>query len=363
MSALRWFLCTAMLIGLPLIGIGLTNTPVLTYLEFPPLTRYILHATFDWTVFCIIAMLNLTAIVMLAYLLKTAADRSPAAGISPHRRFPVWGWLGAAVMLAGWWLAWTRFEWFAPLQKHTFSMPWVGYILLVNGWCQQRSGSCPITAWPGRFALLWPISALFWWFFEYLNRFVQNWYYVNVEDFGPFEYVGFASLAFATVLPAVSSTQHLLLTWPLLGQGLGRVLPIRMPHPKYTAAAALAAAGCGLVLMSVYPDVLYPLVWCAPVAILTALQTLWGRSTIFSPLVKGDWRMISTAAMAALICGFFWEMWNINSLAQWRYSIPYVDRFHLFAMPLLGYGGYLPFGLECLAATQVVWALAPQPAR
>jgi hypothetical protein len=25
-----------------------------------------------------------------------------------------------------------------------------------------------------------------------------------------------------------------------------------------------------------------------------------------------------------------------------------VDRYHLFAMPLLGYGGYLPFGLECL---------------
>jgi len=56
------------------------------------------------------------------------------------------------------------------------------------------------------------------------------------------------------------------------------------------------------------------------------------------------------AALAALICGFFWELWNIGSLARWHYAIPFVDRYPLFAMPLLGYGGYLPFGLICLAA-------------
>jgi hypothetical protein len=31
------------------------------------------------------------------------------------------------------------------------------------------------------------------------------------------------------------------------------------------------------------------------------------------------------------------------------YVIPYVDAFHLFEMPLLGYAGYLPFGLACAA--------------
>jgi hypothetical protein len=28
-------------------------------------------------------------------------------------------------------------------------------------------------------------------------------------------------------------------------------------------------------------------------------------------------------------------------------SIPYVQVFHIFEMPLLGYAGYLPFGLKC----------------
>jgi len=52
--------------------------------------------------------------------------------------------------------------------------------------------------------------------------------------------------------------------------------------------------------------------------------------------------------MAALVCGFFWEMWNYYSLAKWVYSIPYVHRFQLFEMPVLGYLGYLPFGLLCI---------------
>jgi hypothetical protein len=40
-------------------------------------------------------------------------------------------------------------------------------------------------------------------------------------------------------------------------------------------------------------------------------------------------------------------LWNFWSLAKWKYSIPFAHRFEIFEMPLLGYAGYLPFGLEC----------------
>ena len=33
-----------------------------------------------------------------------------------------------------------------------------------------------------------------------------------------------------------------------------------------------------------------------------------------------------------------------------KYSIGFFDFVHIFEMPLLGYGGYLPFGLETFAA-------------
>jgi hypothetical protein len=64
-------------------------------------------------------------------------------------------------------------------------------------------------------------------------------------------------------------------------------------------------------------------------------------------MADGDWHAAVASGLAALQCGFFWEMWNVYSLAKWRYSIPFVGRFQLFEMPILGYAGYLPFGLEC----------------
>jgi hypothetical protein len=41
------------------------------------------------------------------------------------------------------------------------------------------------------------------------------------------------------------------------------------------------------------------------------------------------------------------------SLAHWEYAIPFVHRFQIFEMPFLGYAGYLPFGLQCLAVAQL----------
>jgi hypothetical protein len=45
------------------------------------------------------------------------------------------------------------------------------------------------------------------------------------------------------------------------------------------------------------------------------------------------------------------EMWNFYSTPQnpnfWKYDVPYVNVLHVYEMPLLGYFGYLPFGMLC----------------
>ncbi len=46
-------------------------------------------------------------------------------------------------------------------------------------------------------------------------------------------------------------------------------------------------------------------------------------------------------------------MWNFYSLGHWEYTIPFVHTFEVFEMPLLGYAGYLPFGLECVAVVEI----------
>ncbi len=66
-------------------------------------------------------------------------------------------------------------------------------------------------------------------------------------------------------------------------------------------------------------------------------------------LSEGDWRPVISLFIGALICGFFWEMWNYFSYPKWVYHVPFVDFARIFEMPLLGYGGYLPFSLELFA--------------
>lgn len=191
------------------------------------------------------------------------------------------------------------------------------------------------------------VSALFWWSFEYLNRFVQNWYYVGIEDLSPGKYVLFATLSFSTVLPAVLGTCELLETFPFLYSGLHEYKTIDIRFPKATALMFFMLATAGLFGIGIYPNYLYPLLWISPLFIIIGIQVFAGMETLFTPLKQGNWKRIFLLAVSALICGFFWEMWNYFSYAKWIYSIPFVQSLHIFEMPLLGYAGYLSFGLEC----------------
>jgi len=368
---LRWSFFVLMLVGLPLMGIIAAGRDPSPYLEMPPVTRYVTHAGFSWPWFGFFAFADLMLIGGLLWAIRCGQLRKrevietpdfprelknvKSAVVLQHPgRFPWWGWAGMALCLASWLLAWKRFTWFWLFQPHTFLPIWAGFILAVNALAVKRSGSCLVLRRPFRFLLLFPLSAGFWWFFEYLNRFVQNWYYTGIEGMGPGEYSYYSSLAFATVLPGVLSMVDLLLTVPALGEGLARCRPLYLPRFPWIPLVTLATASVGLALIGIFPDQLFSLLWISPLLIIFSIQSLTGRRTLLSPLRIGDWRPLAVPALAAVLCGFFWEMWNYFSLARWTYTIPFVQRFHLFEMPVLGFGGYLPFGLECLLAGSLV---------
>ncbi len=346
-----------LLVILPLAGVRLAGKPIGQYTEFPPLTQYVEHAGFSWVAFALLAVL-ITAVVGAFVWRNVRAVRTRGGGTPAGRanRFPLWGWFGIGFGVAAWILAWTRFSWFARLQDFTFSPLWFAYILVVNALAVRRTGRCLMTDHPVAFGLLFPLSAAFWWFFEFLNRFVQNWHYVGIGTLSSFEYVVFATLPFSTVLPAVLSTERLLRSVPAIGLGLERIgMPSFRAHTRRViAAATLALAAAGLTAIGVWPDWLFPLLWLSPLLVMTSIQTLAGKPTLFSPLAHGDWSRLYRLALAALVCGFFWEMWNYYSLARWVYAVPFVNRFHVFEMPILGYAGYLPFGLECAVAARIV---------
>jgi len=348
----------AMLLGLPMLGIILASKPTALYLEFPPKTLYVIHAPFSWIAFA--AYLLFVLLVVMPFVRRGLAAKKK--GELSQRKFrAVFPWWGRLAVLFGivWWVfAWTRFPWFAALQKHTFTPFWLSYIITMNGLAYRRTGTCPLIERPAAYLLLFPVSAAFWWFFEYLNRFVQNWYYVG-PPLDPAEYFWYATPAFSTVLPAFTATRAWVLSysWP---EKFRNFFPVSPSRPKTIAALVLIIAGLGLSSLGILPDYLFSLLWISPLLILVSLKTLFGERHIFSRLRHGDWILVVASAIAALVCGFFWEMWNYFSLAKWIYQVPFVARFHIFEMPLIGYAGYLPFGIECAVIVEMVMREDPE---
>jgi hypothetical protein len=347
--------------GLPLLGVLWIGEPLDRYLEFPPRTGYVEHEPFSWPVFIALSLLIVLALgpILLRIASTNLRSSSPlnhhSALNTQHCRssFPWWGWLGIGWTGLWWVAAWNRFPWMAAVQEHTFTPLWLGYIVIVNASTFGRTGRCMMLHRPRYFLSLFPLSAVFWWLFEHLNRFVQNWYYVGVAELTSLEYFFRATIPFSTVLPAVIGTAELLTSYPAISAGMDRVRSIGPHTTKQMSWGILIVSSLGLLGIGLWPNYLFPLVWVGPLLLVVSLLTLAGKPTVLSPLAQGDWQGLWVPALAALICGMFWELWNWKSLAHWEYAIPFVHRFQLFEMPLLGYVGYLPFGLECVAVADL----------
>jgi len=344
-----------MLLGLPLLGIILSRKPIGPYLQFPPRTFYIQHASFSWILFFCYGIF-IFAVIMFLFIRTRKGPGNSLPAFYPTVPFPWWGWCGILLGIGAWILAWNRFPWFSTFQIHTFTPLWIAYIITFNALTFRRTGRCLLFTHTSFFILLFPTSAIFWWFFEYLNRFVQNWYYGG-NHLSAWQYFWYATLPFSTVLPAVLSTQEWLNSFPWIKNRFTTFSPIPIPNPNPKAASliGLFLAGVGLLCIGVWPNYLFPLLWISPLLIIVSTQTLFNQDHVLSNIQGGNWGLVLSSALAALICGFFWEMWNYYSFAKWKYNIPYVHRFQVFEMPILGYAGYLPFGVECTAISQLVF--------
>lgn len=342
---LRLASVAALVFLLPLTGAAAVGTPLSAYLNFPPRTFPTPHPSFSLPVFLGLALLILgTTAPLLGRLVSFPVGKGPPGSWRP---FPWWGWAGAAAGAAAWVLAWERFPFLGRLQAHTFMPLWISHIAVVNALAYRRTGTCLLLSRTRRFFLLFPVSAAFWWTFEYLNRFVGNWHYVGGMEFGPMEYFLFATLQFSTVLPAVLSTRELLLSFPRIEGAFRHWHPLSLKNPRAAAGGILLLSCGGFFAVGIVPDIVFPLIWVAPPLILVCIASLRGEANALSGISAGDWRPFVASSLAALACGVFWEMWNSGSFVKWVYAVPYVDVIHVFEMPLLGYAGYLPFGVLC----------------
>jgi hypothetical protein len=235
---------------------------------------------------------------------------------------------------------------------YLFFPQWLGYILVVDAIVQCRTGTSIWTRSKRDFVLLFVASTPVWWLFELINQRTNNWEYLGSQVFTDFEYYALCTISFSTVMPAVFETTELVLSFRWVQRfASGSRL---QPTPALTLGLFLGGLAM-LALTLAWPRYFYPFVWTSLVLILEPINRWLGRRHFLQDLQRGDWRVVISLSVGALICGFFWEMWNYYSCPKWIYHTPGAQFLHVFEMPLLGYGGYIPFALELFELKNLLW--------
>jgi hypothetical protein len=231
---------------------------------------------------------------------------------------------------------------------------WLGYCLTVDALVYLRRGTSLLTRSWRKYIGLFLVSAPVWWIFEIVNWRLQNWRYDGGELFTPFQFWAWATLSFTTVIPAVFGASELVSSFGFLQQS-GRGPLIRPNKP--TALAFFVSGLVMFILMLVWPTLFFPFLWISIYFMMEPINIWLGHRNLARWTGVGDWRPVLTLWVGVLITAFFWEMWNFFSYPKWIYSVSWGGCCKVFEMPLLGYGGYLPFALELFAIYHLIAGL------
>ena len=295
---------------------------------------------------------NLDVKASLACLVIIRDDRLPARRIplreKPLQRYllPYRGLLGLLLIAIAWPLS-------QQISQNLFFPLWLGFILLVDGLVLRRTGTSLAVRSPKIMVVMFIVASPYWWAFEGINQITQNWVYVTPteEDSGGLVGVIQASLSYSTVVPAVFEVSELIGSFGFIKR-FARLPSLVLSRPQIILAGVFGLGS--LVTMLIWPTYLFPMTWLCLFFIFDPINNLTGRPSIIAQVKNGDYRTVVAFALGALVCGFFWEMWNRDASVSWEYNIGYLDFARIFQMPLLGYGGYLPFGLETYAVFHFV---------
>jgi hypothetical protein len=271
-----------------------------------------------------------------------------------HRYCPARGWVGVMLVAVCWPLNWALP---GPRTSYLFFPLWLGYILIIDALVQRRTGNSLWSRSRKNFVLLFFISAPVWWLFELINLRTGNWEYTGRELFSPLEFNLLSTVSFSTVIPAVFETAELMRSFSWMERFAAG---LRVPATRAVFVGLLVIGLAMLALMLFLPTIFYPFAWISLLLIFEPINYWTGRPYFLRGLREGDWRIVMSLALGALVCGFFWEMWNYYAFPKWTYHIPGLAFFHIFEMPLLGYGGYVPFALELYALKNFICPSRPR---
>ena len=342
------------------------------YFLFPHLSA-VDKDCFSMPLFIFGSMLALGLAIFIVYPqilgFKKVVPKIPKV-LTPKVSLPRWFWIGFLL----WGSALTCFIF--HLESPMLLVKWAdiplfwGFTLMIDGWVYVRSGGKSLIAQYPRSVVGIGVSAVLgWMIFEYLNNFVlESWYYPFAEIIPQDEFVIYAVIGSSGLIPPAIEIYSLLRTFPNLLTKYTQGPSISLP--KWSLYLILAISLASLFLPPFFPQYMFPALWYAPLMLISVVLTFCGIWTPFTPVKTGDYSYVMLLSFSYVILGVCLEGFNYMSgthalsdpdscgvvrnmvehttnSSYWVYSIPFLNKYHIFEMPILGYLGYFPFGLYC----------------
>jgi hypothetical protein len=279
------------------------------------------------------------------------------------RRFPWYGWLGLAVMLISEVCMLAHIE---PFYHWHTPIAWSGYIPFVDAIVWKRRGDSWIRNNRSELFFAACVSVPVWVLFELYNKYsIHSWYYLGLPDQRLVRDFGYA-WSFATIIPAIFETADLVSGSRDRRAPHDRLHPSRRERLGAGAWAMILLGGLMIVVpMFVHSAWLAAPVWLGFILLLDPINARAGSESILADWRHGRRSRLVNLLVAGLVCGIVWEFWNYWGGTKWIYNVPILPEVRIFEMPILGFGGFPPFGVECfvmyVTVRRLLWRGSPRP--
>jgi hypothetical protein len=256
-----------------------------------------------------------------------------------------------------------------PFWSWNTPIAWTGFILFADAVVFRARADSWIRSAPREFIALTIVSIPLWLVFELYNLYIDNWNYVGLPEHFGLRMFGYA-WSFATIWPAIFEGADLMSVFrSRLADGAGtQPVPVALPAPPLPALPAppaparpalLALPALWLIvagaLMLACPFFVTPAtarylaapVWLGFILLLDPINARMGGESLVHDFRNGRFDRLVNLAASGMLCGVLWELWNYWARAKWHYTVPIMERFKVFEMPLPGYLGFPAFAVEC----------------
>lgn len=282
---------------------------------------------------------------------------------TPRKSLPVWFWLGLLM-------------WGVPMYLFIIRSPgphWIvdwalvpifwGFTLLLDGIVYAvNNGDSMLAKRPTDLFAIGVMSMSGWMLFDYLNFYIgRNWFYPNaaIVNRNHYEFLIYAVVGSSGFFPMAFQWYYLLRKSRVLNYKYSNGPKIRVP--RWLLWLFIVICFVGMYVTPSNPDKWFYFLWLGPLIIISSGLTLANVWTPFTPIRNGNWTALLVFALTYLIQGVLLEGWNYVSAshtengelletynaAYWVYSLPFVYKYLIFEMPVVGYLGYLFFSIHC----------------